>query len=331
MIFTVQHAIDAVRKYVDGGTCDSTRCISRINEAQEALIFRAAWPMTRRMLRFRVTNGHIALPRFVARIEQATLDQRPSRVWSEHYRFLEGGPGRIDCSAEFVHHHLADLGDGHPTFSDPPLDEDAYLLAMCENVKDVSAQIRIQGMSEKMVPVILSTPGEIITPNQWASGTEGALTGIASLKRSESIFRTVDAVQKPVTKGYVNLYAVAPATGKFWYLAKYAPDETNPGYRRYKLVGSDSTTDVCVVALCKIRYAPAAYATDQLLIQNLGAIKYMCIALEKYESSKVAEGQFFETRAIALLSAQHLDDQPNEGELQYQCDEYGAAGVRTVV
>lgn len=114
-------------------------------------------------------------------------------------------------------------------------------------------------------------------------------------------FRSIDAINKSPTKGWVRVYAVDPVTGAENCIAILAPDETLPQYRRYAIPGFESEEGVTVTVLAKRKFIPVFTDDDDLIVTNLGALKMMAIAIEKEENNNLGEAQQYEEKAVDLL------------------------------
>jgi hypothetical protein len=127
------------------------------------------------------------------------------------------------------------------------------------------------------------------------------LTLTISPKTSANAFKTIDFINKTVTKGWVRVHAVDPTTGSESCIAMLAPDETLPQYRRYAIPGFESQEGSTVTVLAKRKFIPIVTDDDDLIVTNLGAIKMMAIAIEKEENNNLAEAQLYEDKAVELL------------------------------
>ena len=130
----------------------------------------------------------------------------------------------------------------------------------------------------------------------WNSGTFTELP-----RTTANAFRSIDAINKSPTKGWVRVYAVDPTTGSESCIAILAPDETLPQYRRYAIPGFESEEGATVTVLAKRKFIPVTGDDDDLIVTNLGALKMMAIAIEKEENNNLVEAQVYEDKATDLL------------------------------
>ncbi len=78
-------------------------------------------------------------------------------------------------------------------------------------------------------------------------------------------------IEKVVTTNSVSLYSVDTTTSVATLIANYAPGETIPNYRQYRL--GWGTDGQLVRTLCKLKFEPAISANDLILPGNIGALK----------------------------------------------------------
>lgn len=132
-------------------------------------------------------------------------------------------------------------------------------------------------------------------------------------------FRSIDAINKSPTKGWVRVYAVDPTTGSEYCIAILAPDETLPQYRRYAIPGFENEEGSAVTVLAKRKFIPVTGDDDDLIVTNLGALKMMAIAIEKEENNNLVEAQVYEEKAVDLLKEELREvDGANIGRPQIQ-------------
>jgi len=144
--------------------------------------------------------------------------------------------------------------------------------------------------------VSLGTTAEYPWLSVWNFGTYTELP-----RTTVNAFRSIDAINKSPTKGWVRVYAVDPTTGSEYCIAILAPDETLPQYRRYAIPGFENEEGSAVTVLAKRKFIPVTGDDDDLIVTNLGALKMMAIAIEKEENNNLVEAQVYEEKAVDLL------------------------------
>jgi len=141
-------------------------------------------------------------------------------------------------------------------------------------------------------------------------------------------FRSIDAINKTATKGWVRVYAVDPVTGSESCIAILAPSETLPQYRRYAIPGFESEEGATVTVLAKRKFIPVVSDDDDLIVTNLGALKMMAIAIEKEENNNMDEAALYEGKAVALLQEELREvEGANIGRPQIQMEMFAMGEI----
>ena len=321
--FTLQDARDFVKRFVEAGTCNTQLIDDRINEACRRLLVKADLPYTTRQLRMRTDNGCFPLPREVEKVIWVNFDNYPGRVFNQHYEFLSSGPGEIN--AHRPGSGIKDLVDAGlyafmfdmPSIetltgeccTDRTLGEGLNIIAVSDSAADTNLSVTIYGTNRLQMDL----PSEDLQINQWSGGVEGQLdigggwSDSAVIKTSTQLYRELKAWKKPVTTGYVSLYAIEKSSNKMWFLAKAHPDDTRPMWRRYKITNRScgGVEDCsCILMLVKLKWVKMTRADDILCVQNLDAIKQMVISLREENAGKLQDAILYEQNAERLLNAQ---------------------------
>lgn len=156
-------------------------------------------------------------------------------------------------------------------------------------------------------------------------------TGISATelpRTTVNAFRSIDAINKTATKGWVRVYAVDPTTGSEYCIAILAPDETLPQYRRYAIPGHEREEGVNVTVLAKRKFIPVVTDDDDLIVTNLGALKMMAIAIEKEENNNLDEAMKYEEKAVELLREELKEvEGANIGRPQIQMEAFAMGEV----
>jgi hypothetical protein len=123
------------------------------------------------------------------------------------------------------------------------------------------------------------------------------------------------------------------------------PDETNPSYRRYeipKLRGTcGSLTQLSegdqrqVIIMAKLRYLPVKRSTDFLIVENIGALKHMLLAINAEEKNDLNGALQHEARAVEILAQElrnHIGDAASsEQGMQVQTDAWAAGNIPCIL
>lgn len=170
---------------------------------------------------------------------------------------------------------IIDLGDNWTTFAD--VTEPSYLQVITETTETNPTTMLFRGMDQN--------GNEIY--NGTGSGTAIGCPlniGASTMTQTSQIFgASPTTVQKPVTNGPINLYAVSVATGATKIIGIYAPGETAPGYRRYALGGTArpgqapfNSKNTCpytsVQAVVKRRFVRVVQMSDEIIPSSIPAL-----------------------------------------------------------
>jgi len=318
MLYTKLDAAEFCAKYIaDGRSATDDLVTSTLDEAQMILINEGDWKNLIQKIVIKVNNNSFSLPRNVETVLKVyhadDYHLSPSRVWSMGYELLDGGPGPIGGANDHEWVDLIDLGDGWPIMF-PIGGTKRVLVAFSTHEDDQNQTMLIRGRDDKHMDISPATPGEDLTIRQWKGGNEGRIAA-DSVKPSINEFIEIDFIQKPVTKGYVSLFAYQPSDHAMWFLGKYHPKETQPSFRRYKLTGrSCVTTEDSITLLVKLRHVPLIDDTDVLVIQNLPALRLMCQSIHIRNMGDTADALAKQGDAMRMLDQQLKSSHPENTE-----------------
>lgn len=340
MIFTVADARPVLAPFVESGSCPSNSVVlDRVNECSRRLMAKATWWNMLRRIRFYSTGGVIALPTEVEKILTVDTEGTPARVFNQMYEFLENGPGEVPPRTAYDR-NLVDLGDGWPTFFDlPPTNSETTtdgapcrLVALSTAAADIGQTLTIWGRDSQLQDV--AAEGISLNVARWQNGVDGQFHVQNVLDTPgaypETEFSAITSVAKPVTTAYVSLYTYEPTTHRMYFLAKYHPLETRPGYRRYRILAPGLSNYSNVLCLCRLRYVPRLYDTDVLLIQNLDALKLMAMAIREENDRNLQLALAYEQSAVRLLGEEQRTKQTDDVIIQI-VDGASLGGVKNLV
>ncbi len=245
MLYTLTDARNKVKPYVGGGSTNNTLLDARINDALERLLDNKDWECLRRPVRIIAVGNTFALPHNAEKILWCDLDGTPALVFGQGYQYLSSGPGDLDITKRHNGlRDLVDLGDSWATEYDIPRAfsvsssetwsvGEMNLLAFAESARDVGKAISVFGAG---VDGLERLNGETLVLQ--SRGSVAAGTWDDSFEKTTLAYSVVGRVNKPVTDGYVSLYAVEPTSENMFLLARYHPSQTIPQFRRYRVTNS---------------------------------------------------------------------------------------------
>lgn len=264
------------------------RFLARLNRAIEELMNEGDWPGVVDRYRFAIYGGVLTLPSSLNRVMGIALEGEPVEMLSAWYEFSAGGPGEnsgwTDCAL--------DHGESC-VFRNVPVPDAHQLKVTCdfdERVNGVRPKIILRGYDENGL-WIRSSIGD---------GVEVEINGDGAplLALTEKRFSHVASVHKPTTRGYVHLHA---STTGAPHLASFAPSETRPSYRQYKIPGLPEDKVHRLVIRAKKRFIPLRVDSDELLISNLSALELMLTALQARAASDIGKYHANRQMAVQLL------------------------------
>lgn len=337
MLYTVKHARPHVAPFVmTGGSCANDPVVlDRLNEAQRRLLSegRADWESTQRHVKICARTSCFALPREFESARLVSIDGGPANIFPNSYQYLENGPG-VERSQDHYGKDLEDLGLGWPTFFDVPCASgvDFYLFAASTSRDDVEKPVVVYGRRKDGSEILRDSglPGLDLTVRFWSEGVEGRLDGYPEVSSSIPVHSISQIVLPEGRKGYLTLYAVNPVTHEMFFLSKYHPAETNPSYRRYRVLGHGCSCETCLVVLAKVRHIPLTEDDDVLLIQNLDALKTMVRAIREENAGNESVAMALEEKANQQLARQLANTRSGDPILQMH-DSFGIGSSPNII
>ena len=293
MIYTLEHARFYIARHADMGMApNDPRVDDRINEAiMRLMMIPGLWDGLVRTLKFSVTQACFTAPAFVETILKARLDSFRTELHTPWYEFMDSGFGMHDQGYYNYTGLIVDQGDRFPVQNQPTMYQPVF--AVSDGVEGTPGpSITILGEDEYHKEIRTNGVPGVTLPIGY---------GAAAVWSTQNFWK-ITGVIKPRTKNYVRLYSAPAAGGVATLLGYFHPMETNPSYRAYHIgTGMDCMT---LYARCKLRYAPAIYPSDALLIQNLPAIKSEVQAIRAFDAGDIKGGAAYEIIAKQLLSGQ---------------------------
>lgn len=313
-------------RYVGNGVCnDDDRVMDRVNLAVERLLTRGKFKGLLVRYLFCAFQNCFTLPTEIETILKVSVEGDPYQVRNGWFEYLDNGPGRIASDSETYRGLIIDRGL-HPSHYD--VCDSKYIRVYTSLPEDADAEIQLFGIDDNNLTIQTLDGSEYI---------EGEMVGIdnGTPQTSAKLFTRLTRVKKPVTNGFVTLYQVDPSSGAQSAIARYAPGETDPSFRRYFLPGVAGETDgkVCLSVIAKRRYLPITSDSDTVLISNFNALKLMLQALHREDSNLMKEADIFEEKAVRILKdelAEYLGD-TSTGNVEVQMPQFGASGIPNLV
>ncbi len=300
---TVADARALLAGYVSPEDTNSSKFLSYLNQVRERIINSGKWRGTTFKAVFDTTRDYITLPREAEALLGIHVSTTPYPIQSGWFEYLQSGPGRLDNPDEASSNArdfgtLIDMGDNFCTLNDIAVP--GLVAFKCFDTEDsnIGLTVNIQGLGANGLPVY-DGEGRL-------GETLPIKDGSTPLTYTQNLFSKITNVSRPTTRGATQLLLQVyepPTPTPDISLSTYAPGETNPQYRRYRLPATDKT----VIGTCKLRYLPLQGETEPVTPNNIGALKMGLLALNYEDVNDMATAESFWSKCFTLL-----DDQMRE-------------------
>lgn len=323
MIVTLGKVINACKSKDFLGITDRNTIISYIERAVEIAAYKANWNPSVETLDICSDDcGYVTLPSFVGTVLAVNINGYPAMFRNSWYEFHANGLGSRcggSCSYQW------DDKLWTPTFQQ--LKNWSLLAAICEDPIDGNGSLDIivegetmdSGYNQKMALTIPasgpSLPGVRLK----------LLNGYAATDNAVTYFKKITAITKPVTRGYVKLLAFQPEQfSNAVQVGYYAPNETNPRYRRIK-VGF-----ACKCIRIMYRKADMALVNDydRVPLPSFQATLDLVKAIRLRETGNLDVAEVHEAKAVQLINeVQTVEDGPGMAPIQFDPSWIGASTI----
>jgi hypothetical protein len=295
--------------YVTPENEESPKFLNYLNQVRERVINSGKWKGTTFKVNFDMGDReYISLPRDAESLLGLHVNYGVQGIQSRWYEYLVSGPGSIPSPMPDIGSAI-DLGDNFATTIDPT---QAGILRWKTTATEAEGlTVKVFGHTDQYGNDVYTNGslGEEITLDSVPVDTTNA-------------FYQITSVVKPVTVGPVQLYVVNGATETL--LAEYAPTETRPQYRRYRL----ANTNYVVTGLCKLKYLPLIQEDEPVIPPSIGALKMGILALVYEDANDPASADAYWGRCYALLN-QQLKETRGMARQVFN-GSFAAAGLRAI-
>lgn len=297
MIVTLKTVIDGSKSDAILGISDRTLIIDYIRRALDLAVYKGNLDPTLGKLDVCADEcGVVTLPSFVGTVLQVNVGGHPTAFRSYWYEFHVNGFGNR-CGQMCGH---SDDLMWSPVFQD--LREWSVVAALCEDATDGDGSLKM--IVEGEIMDANGNPKEALTIPVSGPSSAGVeiqlLNNVASTDSSTpTYFRKITRVTKPVTRGYVKLIAFPIRQMALSVnIGYYAPNETNPRYRRIK-VGSPCKW---VRIIYRRTELPLVNDYDVLPIASYQAMLDLIKSVRLSDSNNVDVAEIYIQRAVRLMN-----------------------------
>lgn len=293
------------------GVSNRATIIEYIERAIDLAKFKANWNPWLGTLDLCSNNcGFVTLPTFVGTVLAMNVGGFPATFRNSWYEFHINGLGSCGGGAAAWPScgYFWDDMLWSPVLQD--LREWSYLAAICEDPIDGNGTLELIVQGETMDPQF--NQKEALTIPVSGPSSPGVrlklLTGYAATDPQVTPFKKIFQVTKPVTRGYVKLigFPNRQMAGAVT-LGYYAPNETDPSYRRIRVNAKCSWVRV------RYRRASISFANDYDLVpfSSYEAVLQLLRSIRLRETNNEDLAQAAENKGIEILTdAQAIEDGP---------------------
>lgn len=292
-----------------GMNVGDARVLVFANMATEELVNEEDWPQLCVWMKFKTTGCHINIPSEFDRLLGLMVNGVPLPLQSPYFEFVGYGPqwpNIAGSTTSWIDQGVLGAMQGVldreqvATFQDIPSDGTAYYPTIYCNANEL-----VNGIRPVMTLLGYDNNGRWIrsqnTSGQWIDGVQFALNGDTAPYgvTLTQAFSVITGAIKPVTNGYVSIYVSGKQLN--FFLASYAPYDTNPFFRRYDIPNLSSGQQYSIACRLRKKFLPIVNDWDYLLIPNLAAMATMIQAIYQREALNFEGYNNFKMAAVDIL------------------------------
>lgn len=298
MIVTLGTVIEGSKSDAILGISDRRKIIDYIRRALELAVYKGNLDPTLGKLDICSDEcGVVTLPSFVGTVLQVNVGGHPTIFRSYWYEFhINGFGNRCGPVCGFTSDDMM----WSPVFQD--LREWSVVAALCEDAKDGDGSLKM--IVEGEIMDANGNPKVALTIPPSGPSSAGVeiplLNNVASTDSSTpTFFRKITRVTKPVTRGYVKLIAfpmrqMATSVN----VGYYAPNETNPRYRRIKVGAACKWVRI----IYRRSELPLVNDYDVLPIASYQAMLDLIKSIRLSDSNNTDAAETYIQRAVRLMN-----------------------------
>lgn len=293
---------------------DSQSFLDLLNEAQRRLLKRGRWFDTEWLAKFCIHERCITWPRWVGTVLGVRACNGNQPIMQNRW-FNIVGPRSATCGWPWScgHSFMEDVGTA-PCYNEVTGDAGKLIRYYVTKNFDVGKTIRLYGTAFGNQPL-----QERDADGNWTDGL--TITAAKPFATTTVLVTKITSVVRQATQGPARLYEYDADADKLRDLALYDPSETNPRYRRSKLLniheipGCRDANNICqrqIEAMVKLAFVPAVSENDFLMIDDFDALKLaiQAIRLEEANDDGLSEAKWM--KAIREMNMEIRDKEPGE-------------------
>ncbi len=230
------------------------------------------------------SSPYITLPRALARAELIDICNRPVLINNQYVEYLRFGNGRLPRNCGRRGNIGVYSRNNAVTFVDMPAG--SYIKIYPTVNTDAGSRVLLQGTN---------TVDAVIYSDDGTNRVSGEFVTLASpFVTSSNQFNTLTGIQKDITDGDIQIFAVNPNDGTETLLLTMEPGEQTASYRRYYLNAlpfncCSGETTVRVSAIAKLESFPVRVDTDYTILTGDAAIEAVIEEAQAIRYSRIDE------------------------------------------
>lgn len=328
------------------GVCatDITSIAAAVNEAQERLMNDPltpdeGWFGSWVKMAFTVSRSEptIITPAEVSRVIVLDVCKHPVRISNQFFEFLEFGRGYSPSGCSITSGPCGPMQafDRETVVTTTPLlSTPQYVRAYASNPNDVGRSALIQGTDSN------GTTVRFVDAGTGFAGLGEGMTLSSPFTDTASLWTEITGVQKQKTFGDVEFFQVDPSTGVETPLLTMGPGEQTSLYRKMYVNGLPSnccnncttSSQLQVLAMCRLDFVPATTDTDYLRIMSIPALIDECMSIRFGRMDTPGAQQLSQAKhasALRLLFGQ-LDSREGKYQPAIQRHIFGSQRLRPI-
>lgn len=327
MLATLLECRTSALREVAGACNGSAEFLEKVNTATRRLMRRGDWAGTTIPIHVCSRAGCVVYPRYVKFVRKVSMCRTPIIIkngWWEQAWYDTSNPrgwwNRSCMGRPFGQMTATEGLSETPVFQDIQGDNRTvrvYPLAQA----DIGREVTIFGIDNN---------NQVLRTKQ-SDGTwrDGVIITVANPFGSTNVFvRRIDRVLiEDGVQSTLRMYAYNADTDLLEDLAFYEPGETNPAYVKQQLrIPNCCDGTMPLLALVKLRFVPARFDTDLILLENLDALKLMMQAINYENAGDRQQARLYEADAIREASMD-LWDRDQEDQIPVDLGELAGTGI----
>lgn len=309
---------DRAIRIATGQCVDGPDFAALVNQGQRMLMKRGNWFGTEWLVKFCITDGCIAWPRFVGTVlgmrfcgsaESAFMQNQWYTILGQYCNGYQNWSGYGSGIT------VEDNGTA-PCFNEVMCPEGKLIRYVVTKRPDLGKTVKIYGTAYGGQPL-----QERDDDGNWTNGL--TITAADPFGSTTVLVTHITSVVREETQGPAWLYEYNATDDVQRQLAAYQPSETNPRYRRSKIrnwnnwwmqtcTKSNQQPTRSLEALVKLEFIPATHDDDFLFIDDFDALALMIKAIrlgESDDNAGFAEKTLF---AVKEMNLRERDKLPND-------------------